>query len=100
MNRASLDHTVNAGPEWSKLSPPPRRAFLHTSPMVAYPACMDGPCKQGRALCPSPEACGLAWLDESDKPVSRGRNWVVMILASAGIWALLIALARHFWGGQ
>ena len=57
-----------------------------TRPM-SYPACADGPCKQGRKVCPSPEACQLP---ERDVGPSRG-GWglVLAVLLVALILAVV-----------
>ena len=46
------------------MSKPP---FLNTSPIV-FPACNDGPCRQGRGICPSPEACMVPEAEPSRTP--------------------------------
>lgn len=67
---------------------------------IRYAACSDGPCDQGRKLCPSPEACrggrGAAIGSDADaprQPMRAGDFWAVVALAIAGWAAVALVLA-------
>ena len=42
-----------------------------------FAACQSGPCRQGRALCPSPDACRLP----DDHGASAALLWLCIVLA-------------------
>jgi len=74
-NRASLDHTVTPGPEWSRLTP--------------LPKCRGDTCKQGRASCRTPQACGLIYSGRKHEGMARRfviRGVLLCILAAAYWW--------------
>lgn len=60
--------------------------------MVTWMACANGPCKQGRKICPTPEACQLA---EQDGPAPRVLFWLgIACLVVIAAVAIVMALKR------
>ena len=60
---------------------------------IRYTACANGPCAQGRKLCPTPQACQLGEGDDADPPrtpMRRGAALRLGLLCLAS-WAAIAA---------
>lgn len=66
------------------------RIFNEVDGSCSYSACRSGPCKQGRRICPSPEACQLP-----EKKYSATRDFV-WIVVGISLLALAAAFAPHY----
>lgn len=67
-------------------------AVERSAGMVTWMACANGPCKQGRKICPTPEACQLA---EQDGPAPRVLFWLgIACLVVIAAVAIVMALKR------
>lgn len=58
---------------------------------IRYSACANGPCAQGRKLCPTPQACQLGEGDGADPPrapMRRGDTLRLVLLGLAS-WAAI-----------
>lgn len=72
-----------------------RRALdkFDTRPM-AYPACSNGPCRQGRGICPSPDACRLP----EGRYDAEGRSLLRTFFLALAIVVVLLGAAVMFGG--
>jgi hypothetical protein len=59
-----------------------------------YPACKGGPCKQGRRICPTPEACRIPEAEIAD----RSWRWAHRIVFAIAVACALLAIAGMFAG--
>lgn len=67
-----------------------RAPFADTEPAPTYPACVGGPCDQGRRLCPCPDACNRMADD-----LGPATGILVALAIVGGIVTLVLAL--HYW---